>query len=101
MSIEAWVISATAILGIIGIAVAVWSMRKPRGLQIATGNALAGFGAISGTHRAYYGDGSRRPNLHCAWFDMDPVPGWYENDAHLRVRILEAMRPNDDPWERS
>lgn len=58
-------------------------------------NRLDLISQFTGLQRIYYGDAfTNKPNDHCYWDDgaYSHVIGWYENDEHLRERVLEKSK---------
>lgn len=86
--IEAW-LAAMFLIFILVLLVLRGRNIKSKDPQVATGGYLDRIAALYKIDREYYGnDEYIRPNDHCFWNDYVMVVGWYENDAHLRKRII-------------
>jgi len=43
--------------------------------------------------RRYYGwNKDNQPNSYCKWETRNDQPGWYETDAHIKLRIIESLK---------
>ena len=85
---------AASVIGCIWWLYGIWRSiyKKPKS---ATEKILDRWADMLAVSRMHYGaDSEIKPNDHCYWVGevYHAIPGWYENDEHLRARLCKELK---------